>query len=133
MTQFVPALEDAGHGDLASSVARIEDFVRRWWADNPMPWFTDHGPDHSLRVAHYATQIADVPALPPDLQLSALERYILWASAWLHDLGMQSLLGRPLGPITPEHQAEIRHQHPDETAAVILERAPLIGLPADAR
>lgn len=131
MTELAPELQAAGHGDLASSLTPIEGFVRRWWADNLMPWFTDHGPNHSLRVAQYAMQIAKIPFLPPGLELSTLERYVLWASAWLHDLGMQSLLGRPLGPMTPEVQAEIRHQHPDQTASVILEQAALIGLPSD--
>ncbi|WP_156374250.1 HD domain-containing protein [Cellulomonas sp. Leaf334] len=130
LTLSVGTLDAAGHRDLGPSLLRVEEYVERWWADNPMPWFTDHGPGHSRRVADYALEIASIPGLPQQFALSPLERYVLWVSAWLHDLGMQSL-GQPLGPITPQHQATIRHRHPDESASVILEGAQAIGLPAD--
>lgn len=124
-------LANTRHLDLVEMAKRIEAFVGEWWKSNPMPWFTDHGPGHSRRVAEYALQIGNIPNLPDAVKLSSLEIAILWASAWLHDLGMQSLLGRRLGPISTEQQQQIRHEHPNESALIILREAEAIGIPPD--
>lgn len=60
-----------------------------------------------------------------------LEKYILWASAWLHDLGMQSLLGNKLGGLLPKDYAQIRREHPNESFQEILTNATQIGFPDD--
>ncbi|WP_193607707.1 HD domain-containing protein [Nocardioides lijunqiniae] len=110
---------------------RVEDFVRTWWRTPFLPWFTDHGVAHSQRVAAYAERIADSDNLPSGVRLSALERFILWSSAWLHDLGMQSLLGMDLGAVDEAGYGRVRHEHPAQSALVIAEHAVAIGLPPD--
>lgn len=118
-----------GDLDLAESMSTIMKFVESWWSEPLLPWFTDHGCAHSARVADYALTIADVPSLTTDVRLSTLERYILWASSWLHDLGMQTLPGVALGAMAPTDFDRVRHEHPDQSANEVLERADEVGLP----
>ncbi len=108
---------------------RVRDYVTEWWTQPYLPWFTDHGSGHSQRVAAYAEKLASSANVGGLLALTSLERFILWASAWLHDLGMQSLLGMPLGSIEASGYERIRHEHPSQSAILIADNADLIGLP----
>jgi hypothetical protein len=118
--------------DLAESMDRVEEEVQAWWTVVHLPWFTDHSPSHSRRVADYALRLADIPSLRDDVRLKPLERYILYVAAWLHDLGMNDLelSPRPLGEMTPKDFESIRHEHPERTKVRLLEREGLFGLPA---
>jgi len=118
--------------DLAESMDRVEEEVQAWWTVIYLPWFTDHSPSHSRRVADYALRLAEIPSLRDDLRLRPLERYILYVAAWLHDLGMNDLelSPRPLGEMTPKDFETIRHEHPERTKVRLLEREGLFGLPA---
>jgi hypothetical protein len=62
--------------------------------------------------------------------LTPLEDFILWAAAWLHDIGMQDLLnvGR-LGDLGPEDYAQVRHKQPDRSATLIANSYKDLGLP----
>ncbi|MDQ4502824.1 hypothetical protein [Sinomonas sp. ASV322] len=119
-----------GLDDLAISVDRVQQYVIAWWATTYLPWFTDHGPEHSKRVAKYALDIAAIPSLSEQHKLTTLEKFILWSSAWLHDLGMQSLLGNALGPLDSAVYDQIRHEHPDQSCTEILTHGEAIGLPS---
>jgi hypothetical protein len=125
-------LERAGHHELAATIDKVESFVAEWWARGAiLYWFTDHGPDHSRRVADLALTISDIPSLPAAARLTPLESYVLWAAAFLHDVGMQSLLGQPAGTQNPLAYAQIRHEHPNESYVVINAQWERIGLPDD--
>lgn len=115
-----------GFDDLAESIAPIEQFVRKRWLDSHMGWFTDHGPHHSKTVAKLAMELASPPYVHKPL--NAIERYALWAAAWLHDVGMQSLLGGRYGSITAAGYDDIRREHPNESLRIILDSIELIGL-----
>lgn len=119
----------AGMADLADSMEQVQRFVHQWWTQTLMPWFTDHGPSHSKRVAEYALAIADVPDLAAPHSLTVLERYILWSAAWLHDIGMQTLPGTPLGSMQSGDFERVRHDHPDQSANEIKAHSREIGLP----
>jgi hypothetical protein len=114
--------------DLPASMDAVQKAVSEWWATPYMPWFTDHGINHSRRVAEYALLLADVPNLGSNRRLSGLELYILFVAAWVHDLGMQDLLkyGRLGDPID---FASVRHEHPDQTCRNVLAAYPTLGLP----
>ena len=120
---------EAGLNDLANSIGSIEQYVNEWWSDHHLNWFTDHGLDHSQRVAEYAFQISDIPNLPEEYRLSTLERYVLWASAFLHDLGMQVITETPLGELATDDYTRIRHEHPDQSALEIMQHGDEMGLP----
>ena len=115
--------------DLPASMDAVERAVGEWWSTNYMPWFTDHGIDHSRRVAECALLLADVPNLGSDRRLSDLELYILFVSAWVHDLGMQDLLSRGMLGESVDF-ASIRHEHPDRTCSNVLRDYQTLGLPA---
>lgn len=119
----------AGMIDLANSMEQVRRFVDQWWTQALMPWFTDHGPGHSKRVAEYALAIADVPDLAEPHALTVIERYILWSASWLHDIGMQTLPGTPLGAMQPDDYERVRHDHPDQSANEIKARYEEAGLP----
>ena len=124
-------LRESGLDDLADSVVPIETFVRNWWKQgSTLSWFTDHGAAHSDRVSRIAMQIADAPTLTVPDNLSPLERYCLWAAAWLHDLGMQ-VTPVPLGELSLDDYARVRHEHPAQSANVILAQYKTAGLPDD--
>lgn len=122
-----------GWQDLSDAIPRITGYVENWWTTPYLPWFTDHGPSHSRRVASYALDLASVPNLPEHLQPTALEKFILWSSAWLHDLGMQSISDGHLGDLDPSDFSRIRHEHPAKSAEEILTRGMDLGLPPDDR
>lgn len=127
--QDLAARPDTEH--LADCLNQIEVAVAKTWKSVAMPWFTDHGPAHSRRVARYANQLAGCPYIPEALRLTVVERFILYAACWLHDIGMQDLThaGR-LGEPTFDY-ARVRHEHPDRTAELLLEDRSSFGLPAD--
>lgn len=101
------------------------------WSTNYQQWFTDHGPAHSRRVASYAMQLTQFPLLHDTQKLNTLEMFILWASAWLHDIGMQDLrsAGAPLGQMNSADYARVRHEHPDRSSENILREWRKLGLP----
>ncbi len=118
--------------DLVSALAKVPDAVEQLWVKDYQPWFTDHGPNHSRRVAKYALELTRFPLLHESQRLTALEAFILWAAAWLHDIGMQDLMNAgPLGEIGIEGYMHVRHEHPDRSSANILEAWSSLGLPAD--
>lgn len=122
-----PALQE-----LVPCLEAIPKSVAALWTTNYQPWFTDHGPDHSRRVAGYAMDICQLPLLHPSMRLSPLESFVLWASAWLHDIGMQDLMDAgPLGGIDMAGYAHVRHQHPERSSENILANWRDLGLPAD--
>ncbi len=126
------SLRRSGHDDLADTVPKIELFLTEWWRRGAiLYWFTDHGPEHSRRVADLALSIADIPTLPLDIRLTSLEKYVLWSAALLHDVGMQSLLGQAAGTQNARAYERIRHEHPNESRNVINAQWRQIGLPDD--
>jgi len=127
--QLFVELHAGGLNMLADAVPKIEAFVYTEWQVDHMPWFTDHGPGHSERVAAFAMDLGTPTKIHPDLSLNLIEKFILWSAAWLHDIGMQQLLGTALGGGNETIYGRIRSQHPDQSSIVILNKAQLIGLP----
>lgn len=84
--------------------------------------YTDHGVEHSERIIK---TIGDIfgSSQDPDM-LNAYEIFILLASAYLHDVGMQSARYTGL-PDKPEYTLEdkeiIREKHAESSAKMILE------------
>jgi hypothetical protein len=116
--------------DLANQVMMIERAVQDVWKSNAMIWFTDHGPSHSRRVAEYALNLAKPPSIAAELRLTPLESFVLFASSWLHDIGMQDLSGAGTigGNLNP---STVRHEHPMRTYTRIEADWSSWGLPKD--
>ncbi len=122
-----------GLRDLAASMDAIKLAVEKVWKDNHQPWFTDHGPRHSDRTSAYALKLADLGDINPRLWLTPLEAYVLWAAAWLHDVGMQDMLAArgAVGQIDQKGFAAVRHQHPHQSSYRILNDTGGLGLPEE--
>ncbi|PZE28384.1 HD domain-containing protein [Curtobacterium sp. MCLR17_042] len=113
-------LREVEQPDLADAVGRIPIAVADWWK-TPMQWsFTDHGPAHSRRVAQYALEIADKADVSEKYALNPIERFVLWAAAWVHDLGMQNLR-------QTEDVGEIRSTHPERSRQILEEERINLG------
>src|SRR6266478_8731682 len=98
--------------ELGESLKKIETFLKDWWNVPYLPWFTDHGPNHSRRVMEYL--LAIIPeGLSAESQLTPVELYVGCAAALTHDLGMQVLIEREakLGELTAADYDAVRAQH----------------------
>jgi len=125
--------EDDALRDLVASMDAVKLAVETVWRENHQPWFTDHGPRHSSRTADYALLLGDLPRMHSSLWLTPLEAYILWAAAWLHDVGMQDMLAAAshVGQIDEAGFGRVRHQHPHRSSERILENWTQLGLPQE--
>lgn len=73
----------------------IVETIPSFWAQSPYRHFTNHGPVHSRRIVEQKLAHL-VYALPPNRQLSDDELFILFAAAWLYEVGMQSPILEPI-------------------------------------
>ena len=113
-------LRAAGHDDLADALAVIQASTANHWRKQLQWSFTDHGEKHSKRVADLALQLAGLAPIHPDLELSLIERFVLWAASWVHDLGMQNLHQN-------EDIAVIRPTHPERTRELLRKGSVSLG------
>lgn len=121
-----------------NTVQACMSFSKKLWStDRIIQYYTDHGPEHSLRILTYIEQM---PNIVEDEFLDQDEIYILILSIILHDVGMQCDI-RVMDQIrrkaeedfsvsfiedysktqilTDKHQQEIRKAHSSLTAAWI--------------
>lgn len=105
-------LRETTHADLINVLEELPRATEVWWKRHTLWTFTDHGPSHSQRVAGYALRLADLAPIADEKRLNILEKFVLWAAAWVHDLGMQK---RTQG----ESASTIRQTHPARTRQAI--------------
>jgi hypothetical protein len=103
--------------DLAKSLNTIESAVEDWWGSAHLWWYTDHGPSHSRRVAEYCEKLRAVRVFPAGLELNVMERYLLTAAAWMHDVGMQA----KTPPTTDDAINDVRRLHPERSHQLLAE------------
>ncbi|MDA8089630.1 MAG: hypothetical protein M0Z61_05350 [Nitrospiraceae bacterium] len=82
---------------LFSDLEGISRFCTEIWKDTLLPWFTNHNCEHSEEIIYILGQILapleNNPKFPDEHEL-----FILLASAYLHDIGMQLL---KIGDLSP--------------------------------
>jgi len=105
---------------LVTCLDNIEEAVGIFW-DNPLlQHYTDHGLDHSRRIIGVLEDLLEGHSD----RLNDYERFILLASAYLHDIGMQSPVhaGLPYkSRYTEEDEEIIRKNHNEASAKMIFE------------
>ena len=76
---------------LIGSLHTIKSSIKSIWVPNVriIKDFTDHGMDHSDRVLNHAASLLAILRGNTDRDLTDVERYLLLASGYLHDIGMQ--------------------------------------------
>jgi tetratricopeptide (TPR) repeat protein len=109
-----------GDEQLATCLGSVREAAKKFWDPPLLQNYTRHGPDHSDRI------VAVLGALLEDhsKRLNDYERFILLASAYLHDIGMQSPRHAGLpekSEYTPEDLYIIRENHNDASANIIID------------
>ncbi len=106
----------------------IEKCSIQIWNDRLLPWFTNHNVGHSKEIIHILGQIVS-PLISNDDFLSDHELFILLASAYLHDIGMQNLKIEQISieQLTEKEYNQIRKRHAEESYNIILSKTKLVG------
>ena len=106
---------------LKTSLKRIkQEVIPIWEGGQVIPHYTKHGIDHSKEIIEYLGKILQDH---PDL-LNEYERFVLLASAYLHDIGMQfpeyaGLPKKAVNEYTDEELEKIRENHHIASAEII--------------
>ncbi len=108
--------------DFKTCLAAIDITMREFWNPTIFHHYTDHGYDHTQRIIrHLEALLTDYPDL-----LNQQERFILLASAYLHDVGMQSpeyaeLERKIYTEYTLEEIETVRERHHISSGQIILD------------
>ena len=137
------------HGELMPPEANLEDYLakhggkyveiyqnikkasQKIWLRPRLAWYTDHGAEHSERIIFHLNRLcAGLLRSPetgsPHYGLVPEEVFLLLASAWLHDVGMQDLTDlrdQPVEKLTGEDWDVVRKRHPEKSYDIIMEHA----------
>lgn len=104
---------------------RVRVSAERIWAVPRLAFFTDHSATrHSRRIVQLLGGLAEELQSGPQA-LSRSELYVLLASAYLHDIGMQdfSVDGRGQEEFGLSDYEVVRRRHPERARHLIVERA----------
>jgi tetratricopeptide (TPR) repeat protein len=117
-TKDLPECLRVGDNRISTCLSTIEEEIKCLWDRPLLQHYTNHGMDHSQRIIEILGNVLeDFPKL-----LNDHERFILLASVFLHDIGMQSPRYADL-PDKPEYTIEekekIRRVHHKASARMI--------------
>ena len=107
--------------DLYRTLKEIEEFCKRIWRAPLLSWFTSHDVSHSKEIIHLLGQIL-LPIENTAASLTEHELFILLASAYLHDIGMQYLKVEDISvdKLNSDEYEIIRKRHAEESYNIIL-------------
>lgn len=108
--------------ELSGHLDDIKKFSRRVWEKPHLQWFTKHDVTHSEEIIYLIEQIIKPIENDPEIFLSVHELFILLASAYLHDIGMQYLKipGYSIDKLSSTEYDLIRKKHAEESYNIIL-------------
>ena len=91
------------------------------WKDRLLPWFTNHNTEHSEEIIFILGHILEPLKSTSDF-LNEHELFMLLASAYLHDIGMQYLKVESISveQLTEKDYEEVRRRHAEESYNIIL-------------
>lgn len=109
--------------DLDKTLKEIEEFCNKTWHAPLLPWFTSHDVSHTKEIIRLLGQILSPIENTPAF-LDEHELFILLASAYLHDIGMQYLKIENISvdKLTFGEYEIIRKRHAEESYNIILKR-----------
>ncbi|MEW6201728.1 MAG: HD domain-containing protein, partial [bacterium] len=87
MTELEKKLQQ--NQNLYELYCRIKENTGEIWKEPVLPEFTNHGIQHSVDVIKIMDNILNFCG---ELELNAIETFILLSAAYLHDIGMQSMV-----------------------------------------
>lgn len=117
--ELVETLRQKNRG-LYDCLLDIKKFSLDIWKDKLLPWFTNHNVDHSDEIIQILGQILQ-PLEDHKNFLSEDELFILLASSYLHDIGMQYIKidDIPITELTDNYYSLIRRRHAEESYNII--------------
>ena len=109
--------------ELTSCLDEIINACNKIWNNPLLSWFTKHDGSHSQEIIHLLGHILSPLEDTPQI-LNEHELFILLASAYLHDIGMQNLKVNNISidKLTSEEYELIRKRHAEESYDIILKR-----------
>ena len=109
------------YSDLADRLRRVRESAERIWQHQRLEWFPDHTISHSDRIVRYLGDILG-HLQQTNQQLNSHQLYVLLASSYLHDIGMQDfrIEGQTIDRLTAEDYEEVRRRHPGRSSELIL-------------
>src|SRR4030042_3041247 len=109
--------------ELLRNLQDIERFSKGVWNSRLLPWFTNHNVDHSREIIFILGQLL-TPLEGSKSPLTKHELFVLLASAYLHDIGMQFLKWDdiPIEKLTEKEYEEVRKRHAELSSEIILKR-----------
>ena len=114
-------------GRLFSDLLAVEKFCEGVWGKSTLlPWFTKHDLDHSDEIIFLLDQLLK-PLQNKNDFLNEHELFVLLASAYLHDIGMQflKLEGISIEKLTEKEYNEVRKKHAELSSNIILKKVKL--------
>jgi len=105
--------------------AKVSELFKEHEDKKTLPFYTPHGVDHSRAVEDL------IHKLIPDeryKELTEKERFLLLASAWLHDIGMLPAVAEEFRPALCGKPQEIRNYHHELSERYIVEHYARVGV-----
>ena len=109
--------------ELSTCLDEIINSCNKIWNNPLLPWFTKHDVSHSQEIIHLLGQIL-YPLENTPQKLNEHELFILLASTYLHDIGMQYLKVDDISidKLTSDEYELIRKEHAEKSYELILQR-----------
>ena len=106
---------------LFDDLQAIKRFSFEIWKDRLLPWFTNHNTEHSEEIIFLLGQLLE-PLKATDQFLNTHELFVLLASSYLHDIGMQYLKIEDISVdrLTEKEHVQIRKRHAQESYNIVL-------------
>ena len=117
----LPASLKIQDGHLITCLNSIEEAINKLWDRPLLQHYTNHGIDHSQRIVEILGNLLNDY---PNMLLNEHERFVLLASTYLHDIGMQSPqhAGLPRKTeYTIKELEKVRENHHEASAKIIIE------------
>jgi hypothetical protein len=107
--------------DLAERLERVRQSAERIWQRQRLEWFPDHTVAHSDRIIGHLGNIL-CGLQDTNQRLNVHELFILLASSYLHDIGMQDFRidERTVDQLTISDYEVIRNRHAERSSELIL-------------
>jgi len=108
--------------ELFKKYNEIVGACKELWRDVQMKWYTDHSPTHSVRLVRRLDEML-APLDGTKYFPTPTECFILLASCYLHDIGMQDMRvgGKDVEELTKEDRELVRREHAQRTFDMIRE------------
>jgi len=109
--------------ELSDCLRDIKKSCTEIWKNPLLVWFTNHDVKHSEEISYLLGQILE-PLENDSKFLNEHELFILLASVYLHDIGMQffKIEGKTINELTEKEYDEIRIRHAQASYDIILKR-----------